>query len=173
MALMQQALRGLHTDLARHSPGDADRRDAVGTVLAATQDLLDYKARIPAARAAARAAQRRLEARPRLLAIAGGLAAAAALVIVLAGVGVTGTAAVVAAVGALLTSALIAAGASDTAGEDPLDWRRATAAAGVAGAAMIVAAWWWSAAAVVVLAIGLCLRPLLPEAAEAEARAGD
>lgn len=170
---MQQTLRGLHSDLARHSPGDADRGHALGTVLAATQDLLDYEARVPAARARARAAQRRLEARPRLRAIAAGLAATAALVLVLAGVGVTGAAAVVAAVGAVLVSALILAGASEVAGEDLLDWRRATAATGVAVAAMIVAAWWWPAAAVVVLAIGLCLQPWLPETTDAEAVAGD
>lgn len=170
---MQQTLRRLHSDLARHSPGDADCRHALGTVLVATQDLLDYEARVPAARAAARAAQRRLEARPRLRAIAGGLAAAAALVLVLAGLGITGTAAVVAAVGALLTSALILAGATHVAGEHLLGWRRATAATGIAVAAMIVAAWWWPAAALIVLAIGLCLQPWLPASVDAEAVAGD
>lgn len=173
IARLQQTLRNLHTDLARHAPGAADRHDALGTVMAATQDLVEYEASVPAARADARAVQRRMQARPRLHAIAGGLAVAAALVLVLAIVGVTGTAAAVAAVAALLTAGLIAAGASDIAGDVPLDWRRAAAAAAVAAVAVIVAAWWWPATAIALLAIGLSLQPWLPEPADAEAVASD
>jgi hypothetical protein len=168
---MQHSLQRLHTDLDRHSPGGDGHHRALGTMLVATQDLLDYEAGVPAARAAAHAVARRMQERSRLLAIAGGLGAAAALVIVLAGVGVAGTAAMVAAVGGLLTAGLVAGGSSSLV-EEPLGWRRATVATAVVVVAMVVGgALWWPATGLVVLAVGLCLQPWLPDVVNAEAAA--
>lgn len=162
IAAMQRTLRRLHAELAGHSPGSTDHRNALGAVLAATRDLLTYEAGVPAARAA----QRRRDLRPRILAIAGGLAAAGVVMLVLAVTGVTGTAAAVAAVGAELTAGLIGAGTSDRlAGQDALSRRQAAVAAATAAGAMIGAAFWWPATVALLPAIGIGAHPWMPETA--------